>query len=318
MSLGLSNSEMDTWRRCPRKWYLSTYRRLTPRVGVAPGSALSIGNLVHDALAAYYDHAQSIHPVEYAAASLSLAIQDSPAEEAALTEEYELVQIMLSGYMEWLEETGADSDLRILGSESMVRVPLRNAQGEEIGITLLSKLDAPIERISDGAKLALEHKTTDSFSEQTRLEFKINAQFLTEHLARFLDSIEKGATPDEAHATCTGVLVNLIRKVKRTAAAKPPFYAREEIHHNIIELRNHWLHVVAKATEITQATARLDAGESHHSVCPPTPIKGLCHWDCQFFRVCHLADDGSDFEGALDAVYVEHDPLERYAGAEEF
>ncbi len=317
MSIGLSNSEMAQMRRCPRKWYLGTYRRLKPRVDPEAGSALSVGNLVHDALAAYYDPVLQADPVAFATEKLAEAIAEHPAEETALTVEFGLVSVMLSGYLEWLAETGADSDLRVVGSETMVRVPLRWEDGSEVGVTLLSKLDAPVERVSDNARLALEHKTVGSL-DQPLLGFRIDSQFLTEHLARFLHSMEQGMTSDEAYASCTGILVNMLKKVKRTAAAKPPFFKREEVPHNIHELRNHWKHVVAIAANIAEATNRLDAGESHHSVCPPTPIPDRCKWDCPFFKVCHLADDGSDFEGALAAVYEEHDPLERYEGAEEF
>lgn len=323
-SIGLSNSEMAQWRRCPRRWYLASYRGLKPRTDPAAGSALSIGNLVHDALAAYYTRGEdengaslSIDPVVYAEAALNLAIETTPSAETELKKEYALVSAMLKGYMEWLEETGADGDLRILGSEQMVSVPLRNADGSELGVTLLAKLDAPVERVSDGQRLMLEHKTTGNL-DAPLIGFRIDSQFLTEHLARFLDSIEKGMSAEEAYNDCSGVLVNQLKKVKRTASAKPPFYARRDVTHNIYELRNHWKHVIAIAREIADAEQRLEAGEDHHSVVPPTPIPDRCMWECEFFRICPLADDGSDFEGALNAIYEEHDPLERYAGAETF
>jgi hypothetical protein len=111
--------------------------------------------------------------------------------------------------------------------------------------------------------------------------------------------------------------VNLLKKVKRTASAKPPFYARVDVPHNIHELRNHWKHVVQVAAEIADAERRLNEGEDHHFVAPPTSIPDRCKWDCEFFRVCPLADDGSDFEGALNAIYEERDPLERYLDADE-
>lgn len=316
-TLGLSNSEMAQWKRCRRKWYLGSYRGLKKRVDDEAGSATWVGNFVHEALAWYYDPANNFaSPVAYAESLLDQAIQDAPGEETNLRKEFVLVKLMLEGYMEWLAESGADADLKILGSERMVRVPLRQAGGEPLGVYLLSKLDVPVERNSDGQRLALEHKTVQHLS-QPLIGFRIDAQFLTEHLARFLGSIEAGMTPEEALRDCSGVLVNMLRKVKRTGSAKPPFFGREEVRHNIHELRSHWRHVVEIASEIAAAEARLDAGESHHTVCPPTPIPDRCSWDCPFFKVCPMADDGSDFEGVLGAVYEEHDPLERYEGAEE-
>jgi hypothetical protein len=321
-SLGLSNSEMAVWRRCPRRWYLSHHLRLKKKAGDEPGSALSIGNSYHDALAAYYDPKNPVNPVEYVEAAYSLAITEHPSEEKELLKEKELLLAMTKGYLEWLAETGEDSNLIVQGSEQTVRVPLRSADGEPITLAngetlhLLSKLDAPVERKSDGLKLALEHKTTGSLDEPLG-GYRIDAQFLTEHLARFLQAIEDGWTPEDAYASCSGILVNLAKKVKRTAAAKPPFYKRVDVIHNIHELRNHWKHVVQIAYEIADAEMRLNAGESHQSVCRPTPIPDRCKWECEFFRICPLADDGSDFEGALEAMFEERDPLERYAGTEE-
>lgn len=305
--LRLSNSEMGAWRRCPRKWYLATYRRLKPKAGEKPGSSLHIGNTVHDALAAYYG--DRTDPVAFAQGALDF----EAAAQPEFTDEYrktrELVTAMLEGYIEWLAETGADGDLRLLGAEKMVEVPLVE------GVNLLSKLDAPVERISDGARLALEHKTVSSLDQPLPL-LKIDTQLLTEHLARFLHARTEGASNEEAYDQCHGVLYNMLRKVKRTASAKPPFYDRIDVPHNIHELRSHWRHVLALAREIQDATARLDAGEEHHTVCPPSPRRD-CTWDCPFFKVCVMADDGSDFEGALSALYEERDPLERYENTEE-
>lgn len=315
-SLGLSNSEMQVFSRCRRRWYLGHYRRMKPRVDPAAGSAISVGNLVHDALAAYYDPTASIDPVVYAEAALKVAIEETPSNETDLRKEFALVSAMLKGYMEWLETEGADADLTIIGSEQTVRVPLRGLDGQEIGVTLLSKLDAPVERKSDGMRLALEHKTTGSLTEPL-IGFRINSQFLTEHLARFLNSMEAGMTAEQAYEDCPGILVNLLKKSKRTATAKPPFYARLEVPHNIHELRNHWKHVVAIATEIAETERRLDAGEDHHTAAPKNAIPDRCKWECEFFRLCPLFDDGSDAEGALHAIYEERDPLERYADAHE-
>lgn len=322
-SLGLSNSEMAVFRRCRRRWYLGHYRRMKPRVKPGAGTAISIGNFVHDALAAYYVPAaeERIDPVTYAQTALELAIAEHPAEETERRKEFGMVEAMLSGYMEWLAEEGADADLTIIGSEQTVRVPLRTGNepvvlpsGQEL--ILLSKLDAPVEQKSDGHRLALEHKTTTSL-DAPLIGYRIDGQFLTEHLARFLHSIEEGMSAEEAYEDCSGILVNLLKKSKRTAKAAPPFFHRVEVPHNIHELRNHWKHVVAIANEIAATEMRLDAGESHHTAAPPTPIPDRCKWECEFFRICPLFDDGSDAEGALNAIYEQRDPLERYTESHE-
>jgi hypothetical protein len=303
---------MGTWRRCTRKWYLGHYRRLKPRTKEhAAGQPLVIGNWVHDSLAAYYDPDVRADPVEYGRMLLHARQEEAPEWAADAEKDWKLVEAMLSGYLEWLSDTGADADLEIEGSEIFAEALLTKTEYGEV--TLLSKLDAPVRLKSSGARLALEHKTTQSLDAPLDV-MKLDTQFLTEHLVRFQAAINDDLTPEAAYDKCQGVLLNQLRKVKRTAAAKPPFYGREIVPHNIHELRNHWRHVVAYARQVQEAHARLDAGESHQTVCPPSPRRD-CTWDCEFFKVCVMADDGSDFEGALDSMYEEHDPLERYEGS---
>lgn len=319
-TLRLSNSEMKEYRRCKRKWWLSTYRRLGQIAPDLPGEPLSIGNIIHDSLAAYYESQvpgprggkrKTVDPVAYANLAYASRLEEVPQYTEALLKEKELVTLMLSGYLEWLEETGADSDLRVVGAEQMVEVVITPESEYGPAVHLISKLDAPVERISDGAKLALEHKTVQSLVQPLET-LKLDTQLLSEHLARFLHDMEAGATADEAYDSCQGILYNMLRKVKRGPTAKPPFYGREDAIHNRHELRNHWRHVLAIAREIQASTAALDAGGDPHTVCPPNPTRD-CSWECPFFKVCVMFDDGSNAEGALGAMYEERDPLQRYA-----
>lgn len=314
--LRLTNSEMSCFRRCKRKWYLTYYRGLRPKANTEYGSPISIGNLVHDSLAHYYDPMIRLDPVLYAQSQVDEAKTENPGYEIEIDKEWKLVEAMLIGYLEWLEDTGSDSDLRLLGSETFVEVNVpEEKSGVEGGFSILSKLDAPVEQVSDGAKLALEHKTVASL-DQPLQSLKIDTQLLTEHLVRFLDAIDKGASSEEAYDQCHGILYNMLRKVKRTAAARPPFYGRETVPHNIHELRNHWLHVIAIAREIIHVQRQLPT-VPHHLIVPPSP--GMdCKWSCPFFKICHMFDDNSRVEEAIEAMYDVDDPLKRYQGSVRF
>jgi hypothetical protein len=296
----LTNSEMSTWRECKRKWYLGTFRGLTPRKRVGFNSPISIGNRVHDALAAYYDPDIRADPVQHVKDSIAEDVAKAPDEEADIRKEGDLAVIMIEGYVQWLEEEGADSEYTVVhGSEEAVTVPLID------GVDLLTKLDVRVED-HRGDYWGLDHKTGTHGVEPKLLQ--LNTQALTQHLIEFLKRTEQG---DQAQ-TAKGTVFNFLRKVKRTARAKPPFYWREEVRHNDEELRNHWKHAAAVAHEILDAEARLRAGEDHHVVAYPSPGKD-CTWKCPFFKVCGLHDDGSNVEAAIADLYETHDPLERYA-----
>jgi RecB family exonuclease len=304
--LRLTNSEMSDWRRCRRKWYFRSYRRLRAR-DEKPTGALSLGNLVHDALSVVYAVGEKGDPLARLDELTEAKVLEHPFHEDDIRKEGELAKIMVEGYVQWLEETGADQNVRVLAPESMVEVELAQ------GVRLLSKLDARVERHTDPGRMALEFKTVQDFTRPLPT-LQIDTQLLTEHLVEFLALQERGETDPAQRAR--GVLYRMLRKVKRTAAAKPPFYAEEAVDHNVEELRNHWRHVMSIARDILDAHARLDAGESHHTVAYPSP-KQDCSWDCPFLAPCKLANSG-DMEAYIAEKYEEADPLERYVGATSF
>jgi len=301
----LTQSELSTWLRCRRKWWLGYYRKL--RRKRYEGAPLSIGNLVHYGLEAWYRPSDRRHPSDAIRAKCEEMLGQYPDSTNDILDCAELAGIMVEGYMEWLEAEGPDSDLEVVGAETPVEV--------QIGAyRLRGKIDAPVVRRSDSLRLQLEHKTAQNLTDIPKTA-QTNFQFLTYDLLAYLAArqLEPGI-----HRT-DGIIVNMLRKVKRTARAKPPFYGRHEVRHNTDELRNHWRHVLAIARETDAAAARLDAGEPHQHVVPPTPMRN-CSFDCSFYAVCGagMFDDGSDVEGMLASAYELHDPLERYAeGTEE-
>ena len=311
MTLRLTNSEMTAFRRCRRKWWLSYYRGLASKAGDRPLAPRRVGTIVHDALAAYYERGDD--PVAAVEGGHQRRLfETGPLLEKEVQRETDLCVAMVSGYLEWLAETGADSEMEVIGAERAAEVPL--GEGAPEGATLLSKLDAVVDHKPTAQKLSFEFKTVSDLSTPTEL-LKIDTQFLSEHLVRFMLQLRDGATPEEAIADCSGVLWRGLRRVKRTAAAKPPFYGELIVPHNIHELRNHWKHVVGVAQEIDRARAELDAGRDPHLVAPTNPQKS-CKWECDFFHLCPMFDDGSRVEDALAAGYETVDPLERYEGAE--
>lgn len=308
--LRLTNSEMALWRSDRRHWYLACYRRLRLRPTSSAGSPLAIGTRIHDALAAYYvpEGQTPADPVAWIEMSYATSIEADPIAEADLLKERDLTQTMIEGYVQWLAETGIDAELQVLAPETKVEVPLTASA------TLLSKLDARVLRESDGARLALEHKTCQSLTEPLAF-LQTDYQLRTEHLVELLDLQNRGLDAETERAR--GVLYNMLRKVKRTATAKPPFYGREEVDHNIHELRNHHQHCVTIAHEIMRAHELLDAGASHHVICPPSPSREST-WKNPFFNFYPMMDDGSDYEAAFSDLFQTYNPLERYDGTSSY
>lgn len=301
-----TNSEMSTYKDCKRRWWLGTYRRLRLRARTVVGAA-PLGTRVHKALAAWYvpDGQEQVDPreslvsaIESDRAALIESLPDDPDVRSTTMKDFEsevdLARAMIEGYVEWLAETGADQDLRVIAPEQTISYEFAP------GKSLAGRLDVLVERISDGSHLDLDHKTGD---------FTTLRRMLPQDEQRLLYEILRRATfPDQRS---DGTLLNMIRKVKRTARAKPPFYDRAEARFNHHQIENAWYRVMGTISEIERVTGELDAGASHQVVVPSRPTRD-CHWKCEFYPVCPMFDDGSRAEDMIQSLYVQGDPLDRY------
>lgn len=296
----LTSSEMADFLFCRRGWWLKYYLQFQPKRYSSP---LSIGSMVHEWLEAKYRAAITGDdyptPADLIGGHLERALELHPENEEDAVKDAKLAMIMCDGYPEWLEETGADAGLEIIGSEMKVEAP--------VGPYMLrGKIDARAIREIDGKLVQLEHKTVGNFTDIPKYA-QSAPQFLTYDLLAFL------LRPDGTHTD--GVLINMIRKVQRTASAKPPFYDRHEVHHSVEELRSHWKHVLGVGNQITEVRAALDAGGDPHVICPPKADREHT-WRCDCSSVSTLIDRGEDWFGYLSEHWEQHDPLERY-GEEE-
>lgn len=314
----ISHSEMKTFLRCRRKWYLSEVRCLAPK-GNDPTGPLKSGSRVHTALEAFYTpgqdpldqlkKAQDHDWGEYTAYLVMIGDAPDQGTVEAFNKDCDLERIMVEGYGEWIAETGADADLEFIATEEIVSVRgdrvfplLAHQYGKPFEI--VGKLDARVRRNMDGKRLFLDHKTAKSLTEALPL-LQTDPQMLHYH---WLESwTQDGAWTD-------GAIYNVLKKVKRTKTAKPPFYARYEIHHNADEIRAY----EDRLHEIIQDIFRMEAAlekanpRTAAAVAYPNPTRD-CSWDCPFLTVCPMFDDGSRVEHALRDGFRERDPLARYS-----
>jgi hypothetical protein len=108
-----------------------------------------------------------------------------------------------------------------------------------------------------------------------------------------------------------GGIFTMIKKVKRTASARPPFYDQIEVRHNIFTLRSFWDRIHGTIADLMRVRTALDEGEKHQYVAYPKPSRD-CKWKCQFFTICTLIDDGSSSEQAISEMYEVADPYAYY------
>jgi PD-(D/E)XK nuclease superfamily len=309
----ISNSEIQTWKACHRRWYLAYYRELGLRRDLQSAvGARQLGTRVHVALSALYVTGES--PLQalqevYAEDRAQIDSEDVLALEK-LAKEYDLAHAMVEGYLQWIEETGADEGMTFVSSEEVIEVP-----SGVPGVRLRGKLDQRWKRNVDGARLFVDHKTVADFESHVRT-LPLNEQMPFYHLLEYLDALAK--TGDEPLERTDGALYNMLRKVKRTARATPPFYHRVEVRHNKEELRSAWIRSMAVIEEIVITRQKLDSGADHRYVAYRKASNDFLGCKgCDFLQVCSLFDDGSNAEGLLREYYVHLDPHERYAAQDE-
>lgn len=299
MSILLSSSELSAFKRCRRRWWFQYWRGLEPAVE-KPGGALQLGTRIHLALAEFYTSGKN--PVDVfdqlvAAERERYGEMEYPPDLTEFDEDHQLGRIMLDGYLEWLAETGADEDYEVVGVEQQIAVPLINGD-----VTFKGKLDIRVRRKSDGRRSFRDWKTTGSIQELSQT-LAMNEQMLSYML------LERLLDPEDAWIESG--LFDMLRKVKRTARAKPPFYAREEAYHSDVELRNYWKRLHGTIIDIMRMRARLTEGGDPMVVCYPTPTRD-CAWDCAYVSACLLTDDSSNLEGLLESAFKVGDPYRRY------
>lgn len=259
---------------------------------------LALGTRVHYALEMFYtsgwDALEVYHQsVEEDRIWLMAANEDT----AKFDTEAELGRIMLEGYFEWLEETGADSDLEIVSAEEILAVPILGGR-----VNLVGKLDMRVRRKHDGVRLFMDHKTSaapSNIKSTAHVNWQPKMYMLLEQLK------------EDEEQRCDGMIYNILKKVKRSASAKPPFYERVEVRHNKYTMRAFWYQVHGVVQDILAARKALDDGVDHNIVCYPNPTNDST-WKDPFYALSPLIDDGSAADRFIEDFYVQSDPYAYY------
>jgi RecB family exonuclease len=299
----VSNSEIQTFKDCKRRWWFSYYRRLKPKAKRVTGP-LALGTRVHAALDDYYTNETDLLDAYNTLMEKDRAIAEANwLDITELESEGELGRIMLEGYLDWMAEEGIDSDLEMISTEEIISMPMFGGEVE-----LQGKLDMRVRRKSDGVRMFRDFKTVGTTFEEFASTAHMNEQILTYMLLE--------AAQNKEDDRSEGGIFTLLKKVKRSGRAKPPFYEQIEVRHNVFTLRAFWQRIHGVVSDLIGVKKALDAGTSHLQVAYPHPTKD-CRWKCSFYAICPMVDDGSAVEQAIDQLYEVSDPYDYYADGKE-
>lgn len=303
--VNISNSEVQTFKTCRRRWFLGTYLGLQEKEEKVKGP-LPLGTRIHGALESFYNDGE--HPVDAYGRLLrqdtlkfkSTPDADDPAEVKKFESEAELGRIIMEGYYEWINDEDMDSDIEFVSQESQLKYKFEH----DPRVNIIAKIDSRIRRRSDGSKAVLDFKTAAASNFESYLKYaQMSEQF------RHYNLLEILTEPEEK---VDGGRYRVLKKVKRTAAAKPPFYMDVDVRFNKKDTESFWIRLTGTIRDIMRVRDELDAGEDDRFVAYPTQKMDWVCGTCPFFQVCTMMDDGSDYEGYLTEMFVQVDPNDRY------
>lgn len=292
----VSHSEMNTYKECKRKWFLQYYMKLR-RKHTPKAIARDTGILVHAALYQFYKAGGLNGPAsEDLMFSFLETARDhdmlvvSEEERKAVEETHKVSQILCEGYLEWLQETGADIGYVFDHNELELR-----AAGPVEGTEIMGIIDLG----------GTEERSGDLFVMDTKVTASIEDMLKTLHIQEqgpMYAVLAKITDPDPNRGF--RVVWNMIKRNKQTARAKPPFYQRYELAINADQLRQFYLQLQGQIEEILRTEDLLNKGESHIKVAYPTPTKD-CAWKCPYFAVCGAMNDitRNDVDYLVQAYY---------------
>jgi len=322
--LGLSNTEMAQWKRCPRRWLVEHYLGFLPADEKPYGKRL-LGIRLHTVLEGWYGY--GIDPRVVLNLLYQAEITAHPEDEKELLAELELASVMIAGYLEWVDAEGKDATLKVVQTEAEVRVPLPGYEG---WVDLRTKMDQIVWDTATGYYHFLDHKSLDNFDRAGLLS--MDPQMKLYNLVQWLKA---GYPPpgsghplqvDPSRPLVLGGKVNMLRRVKRSARAKGPFYERADFTYNPDSMAATLAGAQQIAWEILQARKGLDAAWqagggpqvidlAQRTICRPVEILHDCSWSCPLSGgLCTLMSDGSAWWEALESSgrYVRADPYDRY------
>lgn len=311
-------SERRDWMDCNQRWWWAYVEGLK---SIDSKPALAFGDLIHQALAAYYipGKKRGPYPVD---TFLELFAEHGENlfgfkdENLDFNEPEELGCEMLANYVEWA--TPLDKHLEIIAPEQAFQVDIFDSETDDYLCTYVGQLDAVVRDHKSKRLGFLEHKTTKAIpppywlpmDEQAGSYWAFAPDWLRDQgwlgpnedmdfiLYNFLKKMKKDPRPTNELGQC----LNGDGSVSKRQPG--PLFHREMVYRNA-EMRNAMITRVEWQVQMMkwQREGKLPVLKSPD---------GDCRWKCQFKDMCHLHEMGQDWEALRDAMFVRWKPYEAH------
>lgn len=319
----IRTSERTTHMRCAWRWRWSYLDGLKPVRSTVP---LRFGDLVHQALAAYYKPGLKRGALP-SQTFLNLYDEQAVENEGQYVEEQweearELGVVMLDGYV---AHYGSDRSLEVIAAERPFQIDLHHPKTKKYLCTYVGTFDAVVRDVTTDQVGLLEHKTAAAIGSGDRYQFdeQPNSYWAFaqdwmrskkilrrgQQLDFILMNILGKSFPDKRPTNELGQALNKDGSISKNQPAKR--YFREKVFRSDEERRATMLRVIDQAWVMEQQRrGKIPIYKSILNGC--TGMFG-----CEFRDLCMVHESGSDWEALRDAMFTTWDPYEAHDWSEE-
>lgn len=278
----ITHSDISAFLRCRRAWqydYVLDYRPPEKLTG-----ALALGTRVHAALEAYYKEETS-DPIEWIQKKGEADLEEldrrpdtKPWDYTSMYEDMIVGRNCLTAYMDWLAETNADANYRVISTEEKVEVPILGGKA-----ILRGKVDLLWEDVSNGFVCTNDFKTSGD-NDAAGLRGQLEKSY--QHWCYLIAA--QHAYPDRIVECAQYTILRKVKKIPTTS--KTPLITRFSVPSTRRSLRSKLAQIERIATEMIHLRSQSD-----QSVFYPSPGQA-CKW-CDYKAPCEIADES--VEGSL-------------------
>lgn len=324
--------ERMTYKRCPKQWYFKWRRGLVPRN--KSFGALDLGTWLHSALETYYvpggirEGELAVHFNEAADTAIAAATREgAPDHQIEKAEELAcLGEAMCKSYeTHWK----GDPDWEVIGTEIPLEFTFPDHRGRLAAKHLL-KPDMIVLVKSTGGIWLVENKSAASLhgctehliiDDQARPYGAMAERALKEagvlgrkeQLAGIIYNFMRKAFPDERWQNEQGEYLNKDGSVSKKQPA--PLFLRHPVTMTTEAKRITLSRLRAETLKITAVAQEVRSGKLDPADIPITPHKS-CPKFCDYFTMCHTAENGGDITRMEKTMYVRQNPY-TYGGSTE-
>jgi hypothetical protein len=311
----MRTSERKDLKRCPQRWWWGWRNGLKP---TTVDTKLWFGQGIHVGLAEWYRTGadRGPHPAE----TWARFVRD---EERFIRDGNGLIDqqawvdardLGLSLLLEYVDHYGKDDDWDVVATEQAFEAQIRLS--DDLVIVYTGTFDGVYRDRRTGKLWLMEHKTAAAIPDTGYLElddqagsYYAFAPIVLRHMGimREDESLEgimynflRKGLPDDRPRNEKGQYLNKNGSVSKVQPK--PLFKRHPVWRTDRQS--------AKMIQNIKNEAQLTMRYRNHDLLPTKTPRVECRWDCNFYQMCQLHEQGQDWEEFRDAMYEVRDPYE--------